>query len=136
MHLIEITDMGHAEAHSALQGAAKPAHYFVVHDEMFRVAPRVQGYTIADTLEDVTQSLHYTFGRCARAVSYCTPAFYADLVCDRARRYLSNLFDPASNSDTDSMMSDLDHEDDGRRQSRLQELITPHPRVQNKMYYI
>lgn len=108
----------------------------MIHDTIFRVAPRAQGYTVADTLEEVTQSLHYTFGRCTRAVSYCTPAYYADLVCDRARRYLSNLFDPSSHSDSASMMSDLEHENDEQRRSRLQEMITPHPRVRNKMYYI
>lgn len=126
----------HTEAHSAIQGHAKPVHYFVVHDEIFRVAPRATGYTVADSLEDVTQSLHYNFGRCTRAVSYCTPAYYADLVCDRVRRYLSNLYDPSSHSDTASMVSDLENEGDDRQRALLQEAITPHPRVMNKMYYI
>ncbi|KAL1874884.1 hypothetical protein Daus18300_003425 [Diaporthe australafricana] len=126
-------------AHSAIQGQARPAHYFVVHDEIFRGAPLSQGYTCADTLEDVTQSLHYIFGRCTRSVSYCTPAYYADLACDRARRYLSSLFDPSAHSDSASLISDLDDLDDlddGQRRARLQELITPHPKVQNTMYYI
>ncbi|KKY31303.1 putative rna interference and silencing protein [Diaporthe ampelina] len=93
-------------------------------------------YTVADTLEDVTQSLHYVFGRCPRAVSYCAPAYYADIVCERSRVYLSSLFDPSAHSDTASFVSDMEHEDDDRRRSRLQELITPHPRVREKMYYI
>lgn len=124
------------EAHSALQGAARPAHYFVIHDEIFRSTRPAPGYTVADTLEDVTQSLHYTFGRCTRAVSYCTPAYYADLACERARFHLSPVFDPSSHSDTASMMSGLDQEDDDGRLSRLQELITPHPRVRDTMYFI
>ncbi|KAI3393972.1 hypothetical protein diail_3451 [Diaporthe ilicicola] len=123
-------------AHSAIQGHARPAHYFVIHDEIFRAASRAPGYTIADTLEDITQSLHYTFERCTRAVSYCTPAYYADLVCDRARRYLSSLFDPSAHSDTASLMSDLDNLTDDQRRVRLQEMITPHPKVMDKMYYI
>lgn len=124
------------EAHSAIQGAARPAHYFVVHDEIFRATRPASGYTVADTLEDVTQSLHYVFGRCPRAVSYCAPAYYADIVCERSRVYLSSLFDPSAHSDTASFVSDMEHEDDDRRRSRLQELITPHPRVREKMYYI
>lgn len=124
------------EAHSAIQGAARPAHYIVVHDEIFRSTRPAPGYTAADTLEDVTQSLHYTFGRCSRAVSLCTPTYYAHLACERSRLYLSSLFDPSTHSDTASMMSDLDQEDDDRRIAQLQELITPHPRVRDTMYYI
>ncbi|KAJ0107157.1 hypothetical protein J7T55_014687 [Diaporthe amygdali] len=116
------------QAHSAIQGAARPAHYFVVHDEIFRAAPLAQGHNVADTFEDVMQSLHYIFGRCTRAVSYATPAYYADIVCERACRYLSFLFDPSAHSDTASLMSDLDDDDDDQRRARLQELITPHPR--------
>lgn len=109
----------------------------MVHDEIFRAAPLTRGYTVADTLEDVTQSLHYTSGRCTRAISYCTPAYYADLVCDRARRYLSEYYDPSRHSDTASVMSDLENEEDEeRRRALLQQLITPHPQMRSKMYYI
>jgi hypothetical protein len=35
----------------------------------------------------------YLFGRATKAVSICPAAYYADLVCERARCYLSKLFD-------------------------------------------
>lgn len=107
-----------------------------MHDEIFRVAPLRRGYTVVDTLEDITQSLHYTFGRCTRAVSYCTPAYYADLVCDRTRRYLSQFYDPSTSSDAASVMSDLGNEEDDRRRALFQRMITPHPGVSNKMFWI
>lgn len=82
--------------HAAIQGTARPAHYFVIHDEIFRrsagsqkkAAAGMMGGNEEDTLEQVTQSLCYVYGRSTRAVSICTPAYYADIVCERARRYL------------------------------------------------
>lgn len=93
------------QAHSALQGTAKPCHYVVVHDEIFRrraaaVSPatlkmdkQTAEQKAADTLEALTHALCYMFGRATKAVSLCPPAYYADLVCDRARRWLSGVFD-------------------------------------------
>ncbi|KAL2371462.1 hypothetical protein RJ035_001965 [Blastomyces gilchristii] len=82
------------QAHTALQGTARPAHYYVILDEIFtgrKTAGRFD--SIADELEDLTHNLCYLFGRATKAVSVCPPAYYADLVCERARRYLSRYFD-------------------------------------------
>lgn len=82
------------QAHTALQGTARPAHYFVVLDEIFggrKVQPPLQN--AADVLENLTHNMCYLFGRATKAVSICPPAYYADLVCERARCYLSKLFD-------------------------------------------
>jgi eukaryotic translation initiation factor 2C len=35
----------------------------------------------------------YLFGRATKAISICPAAYYANLVCERARCYLSKLFD-------------------------------------------
>ncbi|PGH34881.1 hypothetical protein GX50_02232 [[Emmonsia] crescens] len=82
------------QAHTALQGTARPAHYYVILDEIF-VKRKTSGRftSIADELEDLTHNLCYLFGRATKAVSICPPAYYADLVCERARRYLSRYFD-------------------------------------------
>ncbi|EDN10395.1 hypothetical protein HCAG_06198 [Histoplasma mississippiense (nom. inval.)] len=82
------------QAHTALQGTARPAHYYVVLDQVFfgrKTSGRFS--SIADELEDLTHNLCYLFGRATKAVSICPPAYYADLVCERARRYLSRYFD-------------------------------------------
>ena len=48
---------------------------------------------MADVLEDLTHNMCCLFGRATKAVSVCRPAYYADLVCERARRYLSGVFE-------------------------------------------
>lgn len=35
----------------------------------------------------------YNYGRATKAVSICPPAYYADLVCTRARIHKDELFD-------------------------------------------
>ena len=92
------------QAHAALQGTARPCHYSIVHDEIFRqVYAKSTPYpfqNIADIVEDLTHNMCYLFGRATKAVSLCPPAYYADLACERARCYLSSLFDPPSSSAT------------------------------------
>ncbi|KAJ6439029.1 Piwi, PAZ and DUF1785 domain protein [Purpureocillium lavendulum] len=71
------------QAHAALQGTARPCHYYIVHDEIFRqiyakaILPPYQN--IADIVEDLTHDMCYLFGRATKAVSLCPPAYYADL---------------------------------------------------------
>jgi eukaryotic translation initiation factor 2C len=91
------------QSHTALHGTAWPAHYYVIHNEIFR--KRTDMYTLANTaddLEGLTHSMCYLFGRATKAVSICPPAYYADLVCERARRYLSRYFDMHTPSTTPS----------------------------------
>lgn len=83
------------QSHAAIQGTARPAHYFVLLDEIFRAryakaVPR-PFQNVADVFEALTQSMCYTYGRATKAVSLCTPAYYADVVCERARCYLGGL---------------------------------------------
>lgn len=84
------------QAHTAIKGTARPAHYFTVWDEIFlhrKPGPSFQN--AADVLEDLTHRMCYLFGRATKAVSICPPAYYADLVCERARCYLSPVFEPS-----------------------------------------
>jgi eukaryotic translation initiation factor 2C len=95
------------QAHTAIQGTARPAHYFIVLDEIFR--DRKVHYPLqnaADALEDLTHNLCYLFGRATKAVSICPPAYYADLVCERARCYLSKLFDGSPGATPGGSVSD------------------------------
>ncbi|KAJ9220490.1 hypothetical protein DTO169C6_7234 [Paecilomyces variotii] len=84
------------QAHSAIQGTARPAHYYIVHDEIFqgtKVSPPFAN--AADVLENLTHNLCYLYGRATKAVSICPPAYYADLACERARCYLSGVYNPS-----------------------------------------
>ncbi|KAI9796921.1 MAG: hypothetical protein M1825_006285 [Sarcosagium campestre] len=71
------------QAHTGLQGTTRPAHYIVVQDQIGLGA---------NGLEQLTHNLCYIFGRATKAVSICPPAYYADLLCERARCYLYNVF--------------------------------------------
>ncbi|KAJ2919770.1 hypothetical protein MD484_g671, partial [Candolleomyces efflorescens] len=70
------------QAHGGLQGTTRPTHYYVVHDEMnFQ----------ADPLQKLTNAISYMFARATKAVSLASPAYYADLACERGRCYLHKL---------------------------------------------
>jgi hypothetical protein len=123
------------QAHSALQGTARPAHYFTVWDEIFypRHPANSGGPGAADVLQDLTHKMCYMFGRATKAVSVCPPAYYADLVCTRARCFLSDLFDPlpvdASGGSTSGVTegtADL---------SRIADVVI-HPNIADTMFYI
>ena len=42
----------------------------------------------AAQVEKITHNLSYLYQRATKAVSYCTPAYYADLLCARGRAWL------------------------------------------------
>lgn len=44
-------------------------------------------------IEELTHNMSHLYGRATKAVSIYPPAYYAYLVCDRARKHLSALFD-------------------------------------------
>jgi len=89
------------QPHAALQGTARPAHYYVLLDEIFghRYKSIPSPFkNIADVLEDLIHGMSYAYGRATKAVSVCPPAKYADMVCERARCYLSSLFETPTHS--------------------------------------
>jgi len=45
----------------------------------------------ADELQLLTNSVSYMFARATKAVSLVSPAYYADLACERGRCYLHKL---------------------------------------------
>ena len=121
------------QAHSCLQGTARPAHYFTVWDEIFHPkypgGPNILG--AADVLQELTHKMCYLFGRATKAVSVCPPAYYADLVCTRARCYLQDLFNASpSCSVADSKQSGKSEPLPGAENYR------PHERIKNTMFYI
>lgn len=93
-----ITEAGawdfYLQAHTAIQGTARPAHYFVVLDEIFRGrGAKPPARNVADVVEGLSQALCYTYGRATKAVSICAPVYYADILCERARVYLKEVYD-------------------------------------------
>ncbi|KAL2021248.1 hypothetical protein VTK56DRAFT_7327 [Thermocarpiscus australiensis] len=109
------------QAHASLQGTARPAHYTVLLDEIFRAD---YGAEAANELEKLTHGLCYLYGRATKAVSICPPAYYADLVCTRARIHYNELFEQ---DDTSSISSGA--QDTIRRRK-------VHDNLKDTMYYI
>lgn len=81
------------QAHGGLQGTTRPTHYFVVHDE--------NKFT-ADQIQKVTHDVSYLFARATKAVSLVSPAYYADLACERGRCYIHELLMAVDNNTTTS----------------------------------
>ncbi|KAJ4351686.1 uncharacterized protein N0V89_007029 [Didymosphaeria variabile] len=71
------------QSHAAIQGTAKPAHYFVIENEMKLSELRIR---------QLTHELCYTYVRSTSGVSYASPAYYADRLCERGRCYLRDFF--------------------------------------------
>lgn len=125
------------KSHVALKGTARPAHYVVLHDEIFgpwqlRDLPKpvsasdalAAGKRSVESLEAFTHQLCYIFGRATKAISICTPARYADIVCTRARLHVSGLARLASRP--------------GLSQEEKDVILakTIHPNLENTMYWI
>eukprot|EP01135_Chromosphaera_perkinsii_P007963 Nk52_evm35s1073 gene=Nk52_evmTU35s1073 len=68
------------QSHAGIQGTSRPAHYYVLLDEI--------GFSV-DEIQQLTNNLCWGFSRCARAVSYVRPAYYAHLACKRGRDILA-----------------------------------------------
>ncbi|KAI2621955.1 Piwi-domain-containing protein [Hypomontagnella submonticulosa] len=107
-------------AHQALQGTARPAHYTVLLDEVFR---STLGSEAANGLETLTHDLCYLFGRATKAVSICPPAYYADIVCTRQRVYVADYFDRSETMSNTTTKTEVPS-------------VKIHPNLQDTMYYI
>jgi len=79
------------QAHGGLQGTTRPTHYYVVHDE---------NKFLADQLQTLTNDVSYLFARATKAVSLASPAYYADIACERGRCYIHALLQGVSDIGT------------------------------------
>ncbi|KAF4982301.1 hypothetical protein FZEAL_2050 [Fusarium zealandicum] len=110
-------------AHASIKGTARPAHYTVLLDEIFRAK---HGAEAANELEKFTHELCYLFGRATKAVSICPPAYYADIVCTRARAHRPELFD----------VSDVESVATSGQGSSMSGNKQVHGALRDSMYYI
>jgi hypothetical protein len=146
------------QAHHCLQGTARPAHYVVILDEILRnqkVKADQRHQHAADALEDLTHNMCHLFGRATKAVSICPPAYYADILCERARCYLAEHFEPDDNvsqtttnqrilseyterefanlsqAEKDNLITEANN-----LRNHQQSLINIHPALKDTMFYI
>jgi len=120
------------QAHAAIKGTARPCHYYVIYDQIFRARSARSNMepSAADALEDLTHSMCYLFGRATKAVSLCPPAYYADLACERARCYLSSVFEPSSVGGSTASVADTNT---GKADDSL---VLIHEDVRDRMFYV
>ena len=128
------------QSHNALQGHARPAHYYVLWDEIFTHAKLesvhqaiLPGIRPADNLERLTHSMCYLFSRAAKAVSIPAPVYYADIACERANRYLAEI-----STGSESAWTDSTKKTDGQRDKlrwELQEKIKVNESLKDSMFY-
>ncbi|KAH8986358.1 Piwi-domain-containing protein [Lactarius akahatsu] len=81
------------QAHAGLQGSVKSTHYVVLYDES------------SLTANDVQQGVHtasYLYARATKAVSLVPPAYYADIVCERARYWIHEFLLANTQDDDDA----------------------------------
>ena len=92
------------QPHDAIKGTARPIHYVVIKDEnsmdvdgLEKMVSAHATHTHASynraNISTQTHGLCYLWGRATKSVSVCPPAYYADILCTRARCYMDNLFD-------------------------------------------
>ncbi|KAL9607475.1 MAG: hypothetical protein Q9167_007612 [Letrouitia subvulpina] len=124
------------QAHTAIQGTARPAHYYLVYDQIFRQQQvKAPFQSAADAFEDLTHNLCYLFGRRTKAVSRCPPAYYADLVCDKARCYLSGIFAPSAGTSPSASIAPTST-GGGSAQVPDSNLVKIHQNVRDAMFYV
>ena len=123
------------QAHTGIKGTARPAHYVVVQDRiglgadgLEQLVRRTFASTPAVLANNLTQThnLCYLFGRATKAVSICPPAYYADLLCTRARCYLGDVLD---GSDAGSSQA-------GFNPATARWTSEVHPDLKDTMFYI
>ena len=70
-------------SHRCIQGTTRPCRYIVIHKD-FEVTP--------DDIEELTHRLTWLFGRSTTSISISPAARYADMLCDRARCYMHDVY--------------------------------------------
>ena len=93
-------------------GTARPAHYVVLHDEVFEERFKSNPADKADQLQQITHNMCYLYGPATKAISICPPVYLADKACTRARLYLNDAFSPPSKDEMAKRKDKKDEKDE------------------------
>lgn len=97
-------------SHAGLQGTSRPSYYQILLNE---------NSFDADTLQEFTYYLCYTYSRCTRSISVAPPVYYASLVANRTKYYIK---------------TGMNHTVPIHHNNTI--LPNVHTRLQNTMYFI
>lgn len=94
----------------------------------------------ANQLQRLTNDISYMFARATKAVSLASPAYYADLACERGRCYINRLLQGyTSNRGTTSSASSASSNNDDEVEKEAAALWNGGvngPQLRNTMYYL
>lgn len=148
------------QSHCSPLGTAKSTQYVVIYDDQdFKTKTKdimnivsfllISRPTPLYALTDCTQTnkLCYTGARASKALSVCTPARYADMLCDRVRCYLKPVLegyrDEGSTDDVDETQRTAVYEENKLVWKPNTSDILPdgwknpwHPSIGNIMFYL
>lgn len=105
------------QAHAAIKGTARSAHYYVLYDE---------NQFNSNSLQDLTFKLCHSYARSTGSVSLVPAVYYADLVAARAR-----LHRPGGDWSDSTMTGDT-----GEMQVQMAAYATVHAKLQDTMYFM
>ncbi|TGO53459.1 hypothetical protein BOTNAR_0295g00060 [Botryotinia narcissicola] len=128
------------QSHCSPIGTAKSTQYVVIYDDQnYKTEPK--------DIMNITNKLCYTGAHASKALSVCTPARYADMLCDRVRCYLKPVLegyrDKSSTDDVDGTQRTAVYEENKLVWKPSTSDILPngwknpwHPSIGNVMFYL
>jgi len=112
-------------AHEGIQGTSVPCHYHVLHFDPRLSRPESNA---ADDLQEVTYQLCHLYPRADKTVSYASPAYLADHLCERGKRYLESVYGEMSFDDSASSRGGstggASEENETKLRSAIEERVT------------
>jgi len=111
------------QAHAGLQGSVRPTHYVVVID---------QNNFGADEVQRLTHDTSYMFARATKGVSLVSPAYYADIACERGRCYLQDALAPSDTASSASLPEETIYKNAAERWGQG----PTGPVIKNSMFYL
>jgi len=103
-------------AQRGIKGTTVPCHYHVLHlDEL---SPGLSGRFGVDDIERITYDLCHLYSRADKTVSYASPAYLADHLCERGKLYYMDMYGEQDDL-ASSVSSGVAPEEEARERMRI-----------------
>jgi len=116
-------------AHKGIKGTSVPCHYHVLHLDK-RLTKKGFG---VDDLERVTYDLCHLYSRADKTVSYASPTYLADHLCERGKLYLETEFADAYDAESMGNSSQNSDEEEAKIRKMIDERVAWFNRKQNEI---
>ncbi|TEY53574.1 hypothetical protein BOTCAL_0244g00010 [Botryotinia calthae] len=115
------------QSHDSALGTARSAHYIVILNESDYTPERIQ---------ETTNTICFTGSRAFKALSVCTPAKYADILCDRMRCYMKPALDNDFALTSPNNLNFYRRNTEIWNAPRLDRTNPWHPKLNDLMFYL